>query len=133
MGRGLALQFKNAFPENFKVYAKACREGKVKPGQMLVFKTDQSNPQYIINFPTKRHWRDKSQIDDIKNGLKALTHIIKQYNIRSIAIPPLGCGLGGLNWSEVKPLIESTLVNSNTHIIIYEPKNNFIKQIDYQN
>ncbi len=124
MGRGIALQFKNAYPDNFKAYAKACKNNEVQPGKMFVFDTGQlTNPRYIINFPTKRHWRDKSRLEDIDSGLKALVQTIHDYNIQSIAIPPLGSGLGGLNWSSVKTRIEAaTKQVSGVKIIIYEPK-----------
>jgi O-acetyl-ADP-ribose deacetylase (regulator of RNase III) len=123
MGRGIALQFKKAFPENFKAYKQACKKNEVQPGKMFVFETKQlTNPHYIINFPTKRHWRDKSDIGDIDAGLKALVDTIQQYNICSIAIPPLGSGLGGLNWAMVKPRIESILKSlPDVQVIIYEP------------
>jgi O-acetyl-ADP-ribose deacetylase (regulator of RNase III) len=124
MGRGIALQFKNAFPENFKAYAAACKNEEVQPGRMFVFETGQlTNPRYIINFPTKRHWRGKSRMEDIEAGLKALVDTIRRYNIRSIAIPPLGSGLGGLDWPEVKRRIEAALQPfSDVRIILYEPK-----------
>ena len=103
MGRGIALQFKNAFPENFKAYADACKQKKVKPGRMFIYKTGKMySPHYIVNFLTKRHWRGKSRMEDIESGLKALIDAIEQYHIRSIAIPPLGSGLGGLDWKQVK-------------------------------
>jgi O-acetyl-ADP-ribose deacetylase (regulator of RNase III) len=123
MGRGIALQFKKAFPQNFKAYAAACKKEEVQPGQMFVFETGQlTHPSYIINFPTKRHWRGASRMEDIDSGLKALVETIGQYNIQSIAIPPLGSGLGGLNWSEVKPRIEAALQPLvNARILIYEP------------
>ena len=124
MGRGIALQFKNAFPENFKAYAAACKAKEVQPGRMFVFETGQlTNPRYIINFPTKRHWRGKSRMEDIEAGLKALVDTIRRYNIRAIAVPPLGSGLGGLDWPEVKLRIEAALQPlSDVRIIIYEPK-----------
>jgi O-acetyl-ADP-ribose deacetylase (regulator of RNase III) len=124
MGRGIALQFKNTFPENFKAYAVACKNEEVQPGRMFVFETGQLiNPRYIINFPTKRHWRGKSRMEDIETGLKALVDTIRRRNIRSIAIPPLGSGLGGLDWPEVKLRIEAALQPlSDVRIIIYEPK-----------
>ncbi len=123
-GRGIALQFKNVFPENFTAYAVACKNEEVQPGLMFVFETGQrTNPRYIINFPTKRHWRGKSRMGDIEAGLKALVDTVRRYNIRSIAIPPLGSGLGGLNWSEVRPRIEATLLSlTDVRVIIYEPK-----------
>lgn len=97
MGRGIALQFKNAFPENFKAYAAACKRHEVQPGRMFVFETRQlTNPRYIINFPTKRHWRGRSRMEDIDAGLKALQAVIREKPIRSLALPPLGSGLGGL-------------------------------------
>ncbi len=123
MGRGIALQIKNAFPENFKAYAAACRNEEVQPGRMFVFETGQlTNPRYIINFPTKRHWRGKSRMEDIEAGLNALVDTVRQYNIRSIAIPPLGSGLGGLDWSEVKPRIVATLKPlADVRVLLYEP------------
>jgi O-acetyl-ADP-ribose deacetylase (regulator of RNase III) len=107
MGRGLAAQFKRAFPENFAVYAAACKRGEVEPGRMLVVETGlQAHPRYVINFPTKRHWRNASRMEDIDAGLVALVDEVKRRGIRSIAVPPLGCGLGGLDWAEVRPRIE---------------------------
>ena len=123
MGKGLALQFKEAYPENFYEYKKACNEKIVQPGKMFTVATNNLvNPQYIINFPTKRHWKDNSRLDDIKLGLIALTIKIKQLNIISIAIPPLGCGNGGLSWNVVKSLIESAFEQmESTQVIIFEP------------
>lgn len=123
MGRGIALQFKNAFPDNFKAYAAACDRNEVQPGRMLVFETERlTNPKYIINFPTKRHWRGKSRIEDIDAGLVALVNEIRSRNIHSIAIPPLGSGLGGLDWSTVRPRIENSLRSLNdVRIVIFEP------------
>ncbi|MEI7845814.1 MAG: macro domain-containing protein [Chloroflexota bacterium] len=124
MGRGIALQFKDAYPENFKTYEVACKNKEVQPGRMLVFEIGQlTNPRYIINFPTKRHWRGKSRIEDIDSGLKALVDTIQQYNIHSIAIPPLGSGLGGLDWSDVKPRIKASLQPlTDVQVFIYEPQ-----------
>lgn len=123
MGRGVALQFKNEFPANFKAYAKACEREEVQPGQMFVFETGtMTNPKYIINFPTKRHWRGKSRMEDIDSGLQALAVEIRRRGIRSIAVPPLGSGLGGLNWAEVKPRIVGALRSiENLHVTIFEP------------
>ena len=123
MGRGIALQFKNRFPENFKSYAKACKRGEVKPGRMFVFETGQlTNPHYIINFPTKRHWRGKSRMEDIEAGLEALVQEVKKRNIQSIAIPPLASDLGGLNWDDVRPRIEKALQNTDIpSIMLFEP------------
>lgn len=112
MGKGIALQFKKAFPENFKAYARACRTGEVRPGRMFVFATgSMMNPKYIINFPTKRKWREKSRIEDIQSGLNALVEEVRRLKVSSIAVPPLGCGLGGLKWGTVKPLIEDAFAD----------------------
>ena len=124
MGRGIALQFKNAFPENFKAYAAACKREEMQPGKMFVFETNElNNPKYIVNFPTKRHWRGKSRIEDVRAGLDALAEEIRMRNIRSIAIPPLGSGLGGLNWDDVRPLMEEALgALADLDVIVFEPK-----------
>jgi O-acetyl-ADP-ribose deacetylase (regulator of RNase III) len=123
MGRGVALQFKNAFPKNFKAYAAACAKGDVQPGQMFVFETGtMTNPKFIINFPTKRHWRGKSRMEDIESGLKALVAEVEVRGIRSLALPPLGSGLGGLHWPDVRARIEAALAGLNhVDIVVYEP------------
>ena len=123
MGRGIALQFKNDFPENFKAYETACTREEVQPGKMFVFETRTlTNPKLIVNFPTKRHWRGKSRMEDIDSGLKALVDEIRTRGIRSIAIPPLGSGLGGLNWADVCPRIVEALRGLNDlRVIVYEP------------
>jgi O-acetyl-ADP-ribose deacetylase (regulator of RNase III) len=106
MGKGIALQFKLAFPGNFREYEKACRAGQVRLGRMFIVPTGkQGNPAYIVNFPTKYHWRDKSRLEDIEAGLSDLVSQVRRLGIRSIAVPALGCGLGGLEWPRVKPLI----------------------------
>jgi len=124
MGKGIALQIKKRFPENFKAYEAACRREEVKPGRMFVFETGQMfNPRYIINFPTKRHWRGKSRYEDIESGLKALVREVRQRKIRSIAIPPLGSGLGGLQWNRVKAMIEAAFEEMpDVRVKLYEPK-----------
>ncbi|MDR1086338.1 MAG: macro domain-containing protein [Deltaproteobacteria bacterium] len=123
MGRGIALLFKKSFPDNFKFYKEACKLGKVEPGKMLVYEVENlCNPKYIINFPTKRHWHGVSRIEDIKLGLIDLVNVIKLLNIKSIAVPPLGCGLGGLNWNDVKPCIEMALSQlQDVQVVVYEP------------
>ncbi len=122
MGRVLALQYKNKYPQNFKEYEIACKKEIVKPGKMFVHQTGQlPNPKYIINFLTKRHWKDKSKIEDIENGLDDLINVIKKLNIKSIAISPLGCGLGGLEWKTVKQKIEAKLSNIDCVIRVFEP------------
>lgn len=124
MGRGVALQFKKGFPDNFKAYSVACKRNEVQPGKMFVFVTGEEmiNPRYIINFPTKRHWRGASRMEDIESGLSALTEVIKKYQIKSIAIPPLGSGMGGLDWNEVRTRIEGALRHlDDVQVIIHEP------------
>ncbi|MEN9936325.1 MAG: hypothetical protein RLZZ387_2904 [Chloroflexota bacterium] len=123
MGRGIALQFKQAYPANFKVYAAACKRGEVQPGRMLVVETGALvGPKYIINFPTKRDWRGKSRLEYIDTGLAALVDEIQQRGIRSLAIPPLGSGLGGLDWQVVRPRIEAALAQlEGVRVEIYEP------------
>jgi O-acetyl-ADP-ribose deacetylase (regulator of RNase III) len=124
MGKGIALQFKQAFPENFQQYKQACDAKEVQPGRMFTVPTGKLfNPKYIINFPTKRHWREKSKIEDIQTGLNALVAEVQRLGITSIAIPALGCGNGGLDWIEVKPLIESAFVElPEVRAMIFEPE-----------
>lgn len=123
MGRGVALQFKQAFPENFKAYKKACDKGEIRLGHMFVFDCGGlQNPRYIINFPTKKHWRGRSQYKSIEQGLAALVAEIRRLEIRSIALPPLGCGLGGLDWNQVCARIEAALAPlTNVEVLVYEP------------
>lgn len=124
MGRGIALQFKNVHPDNFKAYEAACKREAVQPGRMFVFETGQLTlPRFIINFPTKRHWRGKSRIEDIESGLVDLVKVIRDKGIRSIAIPPLGAGLGGLDWNEVRPRIARALEELvDVRVLVFEPK-----------
>ena len=123
MGRGIALQFKNLFPENFKAYKKACDRNEVRPGRMFVYESvKMMNPRNIINFPTKRHWRGKSRIEDIDAGLEDLVRVIEELHIKSIAIPPLGTNLGGLSCSAVRPRIEAALEQrDNLAVTLFEP------------
>jgi O-acetyl-ADP-ribose deacetylase (regulator of RNase III) len=123
MGRGMALQFKKAFPENFTEYQKACRAGQVQPGKMFVFEIGSMlSPRYVINFPTKRHWRGKSRYEDIEAGLRALVSEVKRLGIRSVAVPPLGCGLGGLDWKRVRPMIEAAFAGApDVHVMLFAP------------
>lgn len=123
MGRGIALQMKNAYPVNFTAYAAACRHGEVQPGRMLVVETDQlSNPRYIINFPTKRHWRDESLLADIESGLSALIAEVRRLRLSSLALPALGCGLGGLDWHDVRPRIESAFADfRDVRVLLFGP------------
>ena len=123
MGKGLALQFKNEFPDNFQAYSRACKQGEVRPGQMFLFEMNSStNPRYIVNFPTKRHWRDSSRIEDIEQGLNHLVHVIEEHKIKSVAIPALGSGLGGLDWFDVREKIECALDGlSCLQVVVLEP------------
>ena len=125
MGRGIALQFKKRFPKNFAEYEKSCKQDEVVPGKMFVHSTGSMiNPRFVINFPTKRHWRGSSRLEDIEAGLIALKNVIIQNNIKSIAVPPLGCGLGGLDWSIVKSKIELALNDlTDVEIMVFEPGN----------
>jgi O-acetyl-ADP-ribose deacetylase (regulator of RNase III) len=110
MGKGIALMFKEAFPENFKAYEAACKKKEVKVGHMFVIEREALiGPKWIINFPTKAHWRGDSKMVWIENGLEDLKRVIAENRIRSIAIPPLGSGNGGLNWADVRPRIEAAL------------------------
>lgn len=122
-GRGIALQFRNAFSDNFKAYESACKRGDVQPGRMFVFETGRlTNPRYIFNFPTKRHWRGMSRLADIELGLEDLVREVRRRNIQSIALPPLGSGLGGLSWSKVRPLIVAAMQKlPETASIVYGP------------
>ncbi|HEX8694603.1 MAG TPA: macro domain-containing protein [Longimicrobium sp.] len=123
MGKGIALQFKQAFPANFKSYEAACKTGAMTPGRMLVHDHGMLiQPRYIINFPTKRHWRGKSRMEDVEAGLSALVEEVRQRGIRSIAIPPLGCGLGALEWDEVRPRIEAAFASlPEVEVHLYAP------------
>jgi len=123
MGKGIALQFKRAFPENFRAYERACKHGEVQLGRMFVYETNTLHgPRFIINFPTKRHWKESSRLADIRAGLRGLIESVQKLKIKSIAIPPLGCGLGGLDWNEVCPLIEKAFEPlQEVEVILYAP------------
>jgi O-acetyl-ADP-ribose deacetylase (regulator of RNase III) len=123
MGKGIALQFKNTFPNNFKLYAQACKNKEVKVGQLLVTEegTLLTGKKIIINFPTKTNWRLPSEYQYIEEGLIELVRVIREKNIKSIAIPPLGSGNGGLDWNKVKQILEKYLTDMDCEIHIYEP------------
>ncbi len=124
MGKGLALQFKQAYPGNFQVYESACRRGEVRLGSMFTYETGQlDRPRFVINFPTKGHWRSKSKLSDIRAGLVSLREVIRERDIDSIAIPPLGCGNGGLDWSAVRPLLVAVLGDlPGVRVLVYPPQ-----------
>lgn len=125
MGKGIALQFRRAYPEMFKAYERACKSGDVRLGHMHVWETGSlQGPRFIINFPTKKHWKSNSKISDIEAGLDDLVRVIVSRGITSIAIPPLGCGHGGLQWNDVQPRIISALapVWDSVDIRIFPPE-----------
>jgi len=123
MGKGIALQFKQAFPLNYDAYAAACKREEVEPGRMFIFHNGGIvNPRFIINFPTKRHWRGPSRLEDVAAGLKALVTDVRRLGIHSIAVPPLGCGLGGLDWRVVRPMIEHAFAAlPEVRVLLFEP------------
>ncbi|HED38074.1 MAG TPA: Appr-1-p processing protein [Ignavibacteria bacterium] len=123
MGKGIALQFKNTFPNNFKLYVKACKDGEIKIGKLFVTEDESmfTGKKIIINFPTKTTWRKPSEYSYIEKGLTDLKKIIHLKNIKSLAIPPLGTGNGGLNWNRVKQILENHLSDVNCDIYIYQP------------
>jgi len=127
MGKGVALMFKDAFPENFKEYELACKNHKVQVGHMFVTEREQlMGPRWIINFPTKKHWRNPSQLEWVEAGLADLRRIIEREGIQSIAIPPLGAGNGGLDWADVRPRIQAALGDlSDVDVVIYEPSSQY--------
>ncbi len=125
MGKGIALQFRRAYPEMFLAYERATKFGDVRIGEMFVWETGAlDGPRFIVNFPTKRHWRSSSRLPDIEAGLTDLVTTIKKHGIRSIAIPPLGCGHGGLQWHDVAPLIWESLepLARSVDILVYPPE-----------
>jgi len=124
MGKGIALQFKHRWPQNFKEYEYACKRGAIEPGRVFVFDAGGLvKPHFIINFPTKRHWREKSRIEYIEAGLKDLVSEVRRLGIQSIAIPPLGCGNGGLRWTIVRDrIIEAFKAVPHVAVSIFEPK-----------
>lgn len=122
MGKGLALQFKKAFPDAFQSYVRACEAGEVVPGKMHVVRRLMA-PRFILNFPTKKHWRNPSKLEYIRDGLDDLVQQVRALEIQSIAVPPLGCGHGGLDWEEVRPLIEAAFVPlPDVRVVLYAPK-----------
>ena len=128
MGKGIALMFKEAFPDNFKLYKKACDRGNIKIGR--VFATERRDvmggPKWIINFPTKQHWRSPSRLEWIRDGLADLRLFLEEHAIHSVALPPLGSGNGGLDWDEVRPLIVRALASlRDVEIIVYQPTSKY--------
>ena len=127
MGKGIALMFKERFPKNMREYAKACKAKEVHAGKMFVTETGELlGPRWIVNFPTKQHWRYPSKMEWITSGLEDLKRFIEEKNLKSIAIPPLGAGNGKLDWAAVKPEIEKFLSSlSDVDIYVYEPSSKY--------
>lgn len=126
MGKGVALEFKRRWPDNFKAYKRLCDDKKLSPGHMFVFDNndflDEGKHRYLINFPTKQHWRSRSKIEYVKDGLVDFIDQIRELGIKSVAVPPLGCGNGGLDWTDVRPLIEQAASQlPDVHFIIFGP------------
>jgi O-acetyl-ADP-ribose deacetylase (regulator of RNase III) len=124
MGKGIALQFRRAYPDMFADYKRAAQAGEIRLGHMHVWSTGAlEGPKYIINFPTKEHWRARSTTKGIKLGLSDLVSVVAELDVRSIAVPPLGCGNGGLNWDDVRPMIEEAFHGARgVEVVLYPPK-----------
>lgn len=123
MGKGVALQFRRAYPDNYESYRAACARDEVEIGRMFVYDTGRlERPRWIINFPTKRHWRSKSRIGDIEAGLAELREVLEAHTIESVALPALGAGLGGLRWEDVRPRIEAALADLPIRVVVYPPQ-----------
>ena len=121
MGRGLAAQFRDAFPENFDAYRAACRNGVLQPGRVLA--TELRGDRYVINFPTKRHWRSASRVEDIVAGLEAFVDELERLGVRSVAVPALGCGAGGLDWADVRPMLVDAFEGlPDVRVFLFEPQ-----------
>jgi len=123
MGKGIALQFKKAYPVMFDAYRKAAKAGEIRLGSVQVWPTEQmSGPKFIINFPTKGHWKSRSKLKDIESGLVDLVRVIQKLGIESIAVPPLGCGNGGLDWRDVEPRIVAAFARvPNVDVLLFTP------------
>jgi O-acetyl-ADP-ribose deacetylase (regulator of RNase III) len=124
MGRGVALEFKIRFPENNRAYRLACKREELVVGKMFVTETQLEQPRWIINFPTKQHWRNPSKLEFVRDGLEDFVRVIESHGIKSVALPALGCGLGGLEWKTVRELLETSL-EPLEHVVfeIFEPQN----------
>lgn len=120
-GRGLALQFRRARPDNHRAYVAACRAGLVRPGRPHVHHPPRADLPVIVNVPTKRHWRDPSRLRDVAAGIHALAELVDEHGWASLAVPPLGCGLGGLPWSRVQPLLRDAFADAAIRVLLYAP------------
>lgn len=122
MGKGLALQFKKLWPSNYDAYKLACERGDIGIGKVFAYETGHHNVRFIINFATKNHWKNQSSLVDIEAGLADLVNKVRDLSITSIAIPALGCGLGGLKWDDVRPLIEAAFASlPDVRVMLYQP------------
>lgn len=123
MGKGIARMFREAFPAAAREYERAAAAGSIQVGRVLLTpNSDLVGPRWIIHFPTKRHWRNPSKLEWIRTGLTDLVRVVRDAGIRSIALPPLGCGNGGLEWSQVRPVIELALAElSDVDVVVFEP------------
>ncbi len=135
MGKGVALEFKRRWPDNFKAYKRLCDDKKLSPGQMFVFDNndflDAGKHRYLINFPTKQHWRSRSKIEYVQDGLVDFIKQVHELGIKSVAVPPLGCGNGGLDWADVRPLIEEAVAKlPEVHFVIFGPAEDRTEQTE---
>lgn len=126
MGKGVALEFKKRWPGNFKAYKELCGKKILKPGTMFIFDNgdlfENGKHRYLINFPTKKHWREKSRIEYVQEGLADFVRQVRNLKIASVSMPALGCGNGGLDWSEVRPLINERLLElSDVRFVVFAP------------
>lgn len=123
MGAGLALQFKERYPENFRRYKSACDRGVLRPGRVLTTFRDNLNPRLIINVATKKHWRDKSALEVVAQGIREISSACVNSRVKSIAIPAIGCGLGGLWWEDMRPIAESEFESlPDIRVLLYPPR-----------
>ena len=131
MGKGLALQFRQAYELNYKLYRQACKDGRVRVGEMFVTETGEAfGPRYIINFPTKRHWKEASRMEYITTGVESLKAVLREKGIQSVALPPLGCGNGGLDWDDVRPVIEDSLRELEGEVTVHlYPPTDFVPEV----
>lgn len=122
MGKGIALMFKERFDDNYRLYAAACKAKQVQVGKMFITPVQElDGPRWIVNFPTKQHWRNPSRMEWVVEGLQDLRRFLVQEQVKSIAIPPLGAGNGGLDWAQVRPQIETALGDLDVEITVFEP------------
>ena len=122
MGNGIALEFKTRYPDMFNKYVLLCKENKIQVGQVWLWYRLADTPEFIVNFPTKKHWRNPSELEWIESGLDNLRTQVVKYSITTLALPALGCANGGLKFDEVLPLIENKLSDLDTKVFVFSPK-----------